>query len=110
MADTKPASQPTTVPRSAWNALIVLMAGMFMALLDTTIVNVALPTIQVSLDASEATLSWIISGYALAFGIALIPAGRVGDRIGHKWVFFTGLAAVHGGEPVLRAGAGQHSS
>ena len=83
--------QPSAVPRSAWNALVVLMAGMFMALLDTTIVNVALPTIQVSLDASEATLSWIISGYALAFGIALIPAGRIGDRIGHKWVFFTGL-------------------
>jgi EmrB/QacA subfamily drug resistance transporter len=65
---------------------------MFMALLDTTIVNVALPTIQVELDASEATLSWIISGYALAFGLALIPAGRVGDRIGHKWVFITGLS------------------
>jgi EmrB/QacA subfamily drug resistance transporter len=83
---------PPKVPRSAWNALIVLMVGMFMALLDTTIVNVALPTIRDSLDASEATLSWIISGYALAFGIALIPAGRVGDRIGHKWVFFAGLA------------------
>ena len=39
----------------------------------------------------EATLRWIICGYALAFGIALIPAGRIGDRIGHKWVFFTGL-------------------
>jgi len=80
------------VSRRAWQALIVLLAGMFMALLDTTIVNVALPTIRTSLDASEATLSWIISGYALAFGLALIPAGRVGDRIGHKWVFFTGLA------------------
>lgn len=79
-------------PRRAWTALIVLMLGMFMALLDTTIVNVALPTIRTSLNASEATLSWIISGYALAFGLALIPAGRIGDRIGHKWVFFTGLA------------------
>jgi len=65
---------------------------MFMSLLDATIVNVALPTIRTSLDASEATLSWIISGYALAFGLALIPAGRVGDRYGHKWVFITGLA------------------
>lgn len=93
MAGARPGSEPraATVPRSAWNALVVLMAGMFMALLDTTIVNVALPTIQVSLEASEATLSWIISGYALAFGIALIPAGRIGDRVGHKWVFFTGL-------------------
>ena len=80
------------VSRRAWQALIVLMAGMFMALLDTTIVNVALPSIRTSLDASEATLSWIISGYALAFGLALIPAGRIGDRVGHKWVFFTGLA------------------
>jgi EmrB/QacA subfamily drug resistance transporter len=64
---------------------------MFMSLLDATIVNVALPTIRTSLNASEATLSWIISGYALAFGLALIPAGRLGDRYGHKWVFITGL-------------------
>lgn len=90
---TAPAASPITVtPRRAWLALIVLLAGMFMALLDTTIVNVALPTIRTSLDASEATLSWIISGYALAFGLVLIPAGRIGDRFGHKWVFFTGLA------------------
>src|SRR6188768_3083878 len=78
--------------KRAWLAMSVLLAGMFMALLDTTIVNVALPTIQQSLDANEATLSWIISGYALAFGLMLIPAGRFGDRYGHKWVFFTGLA------------------
>src|SRR5450756_1872307 len=63
-----------------------------MSLLDATSVNVALPTIRTSLAASEATLSWIISGYALAFGLALIPAGRLGDGYGHKWVFFTGLA------------------
>ncbi|MCU1582212.1 MAG: hypothetical protein QOD27_1331 [Microbacteriaceae bacterium] len=81
-----------TAPRAAWRALIVLLVGMFMALLDTTIVNVALPTIRTSLDASESTLSWIISGYALAYGLALIPAGRLGDRFGHKWVFFSGLA------------------
>lgn len=86
------AAQRPAVPKRAWQALAVLLAGMFMALLDTTIVNVALPTIRTSLNADEATLSWIISGYALAFGLALIPAGRIGDRIGHKWVFFTGLA------------------
>ncbi len=83
---------PAAIPRRAWQALAVLLAGMFMALLDTTIVNVALPTIRTSLNASESTLSWIISGYALAFGLALIPAGKLGDRIGHKWVFFSGLA------------------
>ncbi|MCU1440045.1 MAG: transporter [Rhodoglobus sp.] len=85
-------SPVTATPRRAALALAVLLAGMFMSLLDTTIVNVALPTIRTSLDASEATLSWIISGYALAFGLSLIPAGRIGDRFGHKWVFFAGLA------------------
>jgi EmrB/QacA subfamily drug resistance transporter len=79
-------------PRRAWAALAVLIVGVAMALLDTTIVNVALPTIRDSLSASESTLSWIISGYALAYGLALIPAGRIGDRIGHKWVFVVGLA------------------
>jgi EmrB/QacA subfamily drug resistance transporter len=87
-----PTTAPPTVPRRAWQALVVLVSGMFIALLDTTIVNVALPSIRESLDASEATLSWIISGYALAFGLVLIPAGRLGDRLGHKWVFVTGLA------------------
>jgi EmrB/QacA subfamily drug resistance transporter len=80
------------VTRRTWAAFAVLILGIAMALLDTTIVNVALPTIKTSLKADEATLSWIISGYALAYGLALIPAGRVGDRIGHKWVFIVGLA------------------
>jgi EmrB/QacA subfamily drug resistance transporter len=80
-----------TIPRTTWLALAVLLSGAFMALLDTTIVNVAIPTIRTDLDASEATLSWIISGYALAFGLMLIPAGRVGDRFGHKWIFIAGL-------------------
>ncbi len=80
------------VSRTTWLALAVLMTGSFMALLDTTIVNVAIPTIRTDLHASEATLSWIISGYALAFGLMLIPSGRVGDRYGHKWIFIVGLA------------------
>ncbi|HWH97352.1 MAG TPA: MFS transporter [Pseudolysinimonas sp.] len=87
----RPAGDATTVPRRAWLALVVLLAGVSMTMIDTTAVNVALPTIRTSLDASEATLSWIISGYALAYGMMLIPAGRVGDRIGHKWVFIVGL-------------------
>ncbi len=80
------------VTRRTWAAFAVLILGIAMALLDTTIVNVALQTIRISLHADEATLSWIISGYALAYGLALIPAGRIGDRIGHKWVFIVGLA------------------
>jgi EmrB/QacA subfamily drug resistance transporter len=89
---TIPSRSGAATPGYAWRALGVLLIGMFMSLLDATIVNVALPTIRTSLNASEATLSWIISGYALAFGLALIPAGRLGDRFGHKWVFITGLS------------------
>ena len=92
MTTTTTATPVSVTPKRAWLALAVLLAGMFMALLDTTIVNVALPTIRDSLSASEATLSWIIAGYALSYGLALIPAGRFGDRFGHKWVFFAGLA------------------
>jgi EmrB/QacA subfamily drug resistance transporter len=85
-------SKHVVVSRNKWLALAVLLTGAFMALLDTTIVNVAIPTIRTSIGASNATLSWIVSGYALAFGLALIPAGRVGDRVGHKWVFVAGLS------------------
>ncbi|WP_394769092.1 MFS transporter [Lacisediminihabitans sp.] len=93
MSETTAVGAPAlaVAPRRAWQALSVLLIGMFMSLLDATIVNVALPTIRTSLDANEATLSWIISGYALAFGLVLIPSGRLGDRFGHKWIFFTGL-------------------
>lgn len=93
MTDSAPAMGTIQVaPRRAWIAFAVVLVGAAMSLIDATIVNVALPSIRTSIHASEATLSWIISGYALAFGLALIPAGRVGDRFGHKWVFFTGLA------------------
>jgi EmrB/QacA subfamily drug resistance transporter len=101
MSDTaapKAAWSPPKPSPHAWRALVVLLIAMFMSLLDTTIVNVALQTIRENVNgaghpaASEDVLSWIISGYALAFGVALIPAGRLGDRFGHKWVFFTGLA------------------
>jgi EmrB/QacA subfamily drug resistance transporter len=75
-----------------WRAVAVVLVGAFMALLDTTIVNVALPTIHTSLRASPASLEWIVSGYALAYGLVLVPAGRIGDRIGHKRLFIAGLA------------------
>lgn len=81
----------STVSRRSWTAIIVLLAGLFMGLLDTTIVNVALPAIRTALDTSEGTLAWIVSGYALAFGLVLIPAGRAADRYGPKWIFFIGL-------------------
>ena len=74
-----------------WRAVAVVLVGAFMALLDTTIVTVALPTIRTGLDASPATLEWVVSAYALAYGLTLIPAGRAGDRFGHKPLFLIGL-------------------
>ena len=74
-----------------WLAVSIVLIGAFMALLDTTIVNVALPTIRTGLHASSQNLEWILSGYALAYGLALVPAGRGGDRFGHKTMFLLGL-------------------
>ena len=79
-------------PRSKGFALACLILGMAMAMLDVTIVNVALPTLRDSLDAPESVLSWVISGYSLAGGVVLISAGRLGDRVGHKWIFLSGVA------------------
>ena len=72
--------------------LAALLSGTFMLLLDTTIVNLALPPITEDLHAGESALQWIVSGYALAFGLFLLPAGWLGDRIGHKRVLILGLA------------------
>ena len=88
-AEAGPRSMPERLSRLA---LVAVMAGAFMSLLDTTIVNVALPTIQHSLRASDGSLEWVVSGYALAFGLVLIPAGRLGDFIGRKPVYLTGLS------------------
>ncbi len=82
---------PATPEGHGWRAVSIVLVGAFMALLDVTIVNVALPSIRTGLHASSASLEWIVSGYALAYGLVLIPAGRAGDRFGHKRVFVTGL-------------------
>jgi EmrB/QacA subfamily drug resistance transporter len=83
--------QPAAAARHGWEAIWIVLVGAFMALLDTTIVNVALPSIRTGLHASSASLEWIVSGYALAYGLALVPGGRAGDRFGHKRLFLTGL-------------------
>ncbi len=84
--------QSDDADRRGWRAVAIVLVGAFMALLDTTIVNVTLPSIRTGLHASSTNLEWIISGYALAYGLVLVPAGRVGDRIGHKLLFVAGLA------------------
>jgi EmrB/QacA subfamily drug resistance transporter len=75
-----------------WLALYVLCAGMLMIVLDATIVNVALPTIQDSLGFSQSNLAWVVNAYLIPFGGLLLLAGRVGDLLGQRRVFLTGLA------------------
>src|SRR5579864_3004849 len=78
--------------RSRWMALVVLCAGMLMIVLDVTIVNVALPSIQADLGFSQAGLAWVVNAYLIAFGGLLLLAGRLGDLAGRRNVFLAGLA------------------
>jgi EmrB/QacA subfamily drug resistance transporter len=78
--------------RRRWVALYVLCVGMLMIVLDATVVNVALPTIQDDLGFSQSGLAWVVNAYLIAFGGLLLLAGRLGDLIGRKSVFLGGLA------------------
>src|SRR5882757_7976668 len=72
-------------------ALVVVAIAFVMDLLDGTIVNVAIPTIQTNLHASYATIQWLIAGYALSFALLLITGGRMGDVYGYKKLFMIGV-------------------
>ena len=78
--------------RQRWVALYVLCAGMLMIVLDATIVNVALPSIQEDLGFSQSDLAWVVNAYLIAFGGLLLLAGRIGDLIGQRRIFLIGLA------------------
>ncbi len=75
-----------------WIALVVLCAGMLMIVLDQTIVNVALPSIQRDLGFTQSSLAWVVNAYLIAFGGLLLLAGRLGDLLGRKAIFLSGLA------------------
>jgi EmrB/QacA subfamily drug resistance transporter len=78
--------------RQRWIALVVLCAGFLMIILDQTIVNVALPSIQTDLHFSQSNLAWVVNAYLIAFGGLLLLVGRIGDLIGRKRIFLVGLA------------------
>src|SRR4051812_4953175 len=78
--------------RARWIALVVLCVGMLMIILDSTIVNVALPSIQSDLGFTQSDLAWVVNAYLIAFGGLLLLAGRLGDLVGRKRVFMAGLA------------------
>ena len=81
----------TETQPNRWAALIVLCVGMLMIILDSTIVNVALPSIQDDLGFSQSSLAWVVNAYLIAFGGLLLLAGRIGDLVGPRRVFLLGL-------------------
>jgi EmrB/QacA subfamily drug resistance transporter len=92
MAVTSPDTSTSAAGRSRWIALYVLCVGMLMIVLDVTVVNVALPSIQDDLGFSTASLAWVVNAYLIAFGGLLLLAGRLGDLIGRRKIFLVGLA------------------
>ena len=86
----------TAIPRfgdrQRWLALVVICFGQLMIMLDSTIVNVALPAIQRDLHFTQANLTWVVNAYLIAYGSLLLLAGRAGDLLGRKRVFLAGVA------------------
>ncbi|MGK5682776.1 MFS transporter [Actinoplanes sp. URMC 104] len=72
--------------------LALCLAAAFTTLLDQSSLNTAVPALRASLDAGESSIQWIVAGYSLTFGLALVPSGRLGDAHGRKWLFVAGIA------------------
>ncbi len=92
---TSPVAEPRPrlgITASRWAPLPVVLAGIFMVVLDFFIVNVALPSIQTDLHATAGSIEWVVAGYALTSAVFLITAGRLGDRFGRRRMFTLGLA------------------
>src|SRR4051795_13538601 len=89
-----------------WAPLPVVLAGTFMVVLDFFIVNVALPSMQSSLHASDGAIQWVVAGYALTSAVFLVSAARLGDQLGRRRVFSLGLALF----TLASAGCGATSS
>ena len=89
----RPAAGPDLDSRTRWTALVVLCLGNLMIVLDTTIVNVALPSIRADLGFSESSLAWVVNAYLLTFGGFLLLGGRLGDLFGQRRLFMAGIAA-----------------
>ena len=101
------AAHPRRTPR---RVLAVMCVGMFLVLLDVTIVNVALPSIAAGLHGDVAALQWVMDGYAVAIAGLLLTGGTLGDRFGHRRVLLAGLAVFGVGIGRVRYGAGHRGA
>src|SRR3979409_2004744 len=78
--------------RTRWLALMILCLGDLMIVLDSTIVNVALPSIRADLGFSQPSLAWVVNAYLLTFGGFLLLGGKLGDLFGHRRLFLAGIS------------------
>ncbi|MEZ5871536.1 MAG: MFS transporter [Nitratireductor sp.] len=83
----------TEYPETRWRALAVLLIASFMNMIDVTIVNVALPSLQKNLGASSSGIEWVVAAYIMAFALGLLPFGRLGDTFGRRRIFLWGVVA-----------------
>ncbi len=93
-ASTRSPQQDPAAPEPSWGALLVLLAGIFIATLDFFIVNVAIPATQRDLHAGPAAVQWIVAGFGLALAGGLITGGRLGDVYGRRRLYVIGLASL----------------
>ena len=94
LGDSRAPSAPTNANPRRWTALIFICVAQLMVVLDVTIVNIALPSAQQDLGASDASRQWVITAYTLAFGSLLLLGGRIADYTGRKRAFLVGLAGL----------------
>ena len=92
MSHHQPGAEAADAYPKRWPALATLLLAGFMNLIDITIVNVALPRLQVSLGATSTDIEWVVAAYVLAFALGLLPFGRLGDVIGRKRMFLIGIS------------------
>ena len=78
-----------------WWTLAAVAFGLFMIMLDNTVVNVALPAMQESLGLDISELEWIVTGYALTFGAFMLTGGKLADLFGRRLIFVVGLVGLH---------------
>jgi MFS family permease len=98
-ATAEPGRAPGGADPRRWVALAVVLTAGFMQLVDISIVNVAIPSIQRDLDATYAQIQWVLAGYQLAFAVMLITGGRLGDIFGRKRLFMIGMAGSRSPRP-----------
>src|SRR5947207_3842985 len=93
-ASRNPARDLSVAPTEArrWLIFAVTMFGLFMALLDMTVVNIAMPSLAHSLHTSIASVSWVLNAYNIVFAVLLVPMGRLADQFGRKRFYLLGMA------------------